>query len=440
MNLGGSFIIIIYILLYMDNKEKLVIIMVGLPGRGKSYLSKKIFRYFNWAGYNIKIFNVGEYRRSILGGFQDSDFFNPNNQEAFIQRESIAQDLLKQLIIWISDDNNRIAIFDATNTTINRRKNIHKMLLLNHITPLYIEIICKDTGIINDNIKMKLISPDYCNIDSKIAMSDFNNRLSHYISAYAPISMNENLKFIKMVNYPCRVESGINITKSCNSMMEITKIENFLDKELLSYLLNVKTNKNPIFLTRHGESIYNIHNKIGGDSSLSNKGKCYPQKLYNYIIKNENYTDMVVYTSILKRTMETCYPFVNSNLNSFIIKNYKSLSEINAGICENLTFDEVKSKYPEIYIARKKDKFNYRYPQGESYHDLVIRVKPFILELENSETPILVISHNAITRVIYAYLMEMDPKNIPHFDIPLHTLIKLSPNASGYLEEKIKLD
>lgn len=41
--------------------------MVGLPARGKSYITKKITRYLNWLQHDTKIFNVGERRRIATG-------------------------------------------------------------------------------------------------------------------------------------------------------------------------------------------------------------------------------------------------------------------------------------------------------------------------------------------------------------------------------------
>jgi 6-phosphofructo-2-kinase len=46
-----------------DVASKLVIIMVGLPARGKSYITKKIQRYLSWQQHNSQIFNVGNRRR-----------------------------------------------------------------------------------------------------------------------------------------------------------------------------------------------------------------------------------------------------------------------------------------------------------------------------------------------------------------------------------------
>lgn len=54
-----------------DVSAKLVIIMVGLPARGKSYITKKVTRYLSWQQHDTKIFNVGN-RRRIAAGVQSS--------------------------------------------------------------------------------------------------------------------------------------------------------------------------------------------------------------------------------------------------------------------------------------------------------------------------------------------------------------------------------
>lgn len=51
-----------------DVGSKLVIVMVGLPARGKSYITKKITRYLNWLQHDTRIFNVGERRREAASG------------------------------------------------------------------------------------------------------------------------------------------------------------------------------------------------------------------------------------------------------------------------------------------------------------------------------------------------------------------------------------
>jgi len=50
-----------------DVGAKLVVIMVGLPARGKSYITKKIQRYLSWQQHETRIFNVGNRRRTAAG-------------------------------------------------------------------------------------------------------------------------------------------------------------------------------------------------------------------------------------------------------------------------------------------------------------------------------------------------------------------------------------
>ena len=42
----------------------------------------------------------------------------------------------------------------------------------------------------------------------------------------------------------------------------------------------------------------------------------------------------------------------------------RSLDEIDAGICDSMTYTEIAEKYPEEFSARAANKLKYRYPQG----------------------------------------------------------------------------
>jgi broad specificity phosphatase PhoE len=102
-------------------------------------------------------------------------------------------------------------------------------------------------------------------------------------------------------------------------------------------------------------------------------------------------------------------------------------------------YAEIKEKYPEDFAARDEDKYNYRYQGGESYRDIVIRLEPIIMELERSEN-ILIITHQAIVRCLYSYFQDVGQEKSPWMDIPLHTLMKLTPRAYGTVTEKYKAD
>jgi 6-phosphofructo-2-kinase len=132
----------------VDVSTKLVIVMVGLPARGKSYVTKKLARYLNWLQHDTKIFNVGNRRRKIAGRpldyavsghcsisargpssiseniYHGADFFDPENLQAARLREHVAMETLDELLDYLLDEGGSVAIFDATNSTIERRRLI----------------------------------------------------------------------------------------------------------------------------------------------------------------------------------------------------------------------------------------------------------------------------------------------------------------------------
>ena len=66
-----------------------------------------------------------------------------------------------------------------------------------------------------------------------------------------------------------------------------------------------------------------------------------------------------MWTSQLKRTIQTAEGIKAPQ------ERWKALNEIDAGICEEMTYEEISEKYPEEFALRDQDKFHYRYPKGE---------------------------------------------------------------------------
>lgn len=140
---------------------------------------------------------------------------------------------------------------------------------------------------------------------------------------------------------------------------------------------------------------------------------------------------LTVWTSTLRRTIATAR-HLPKHYNQL---QWKALDELDAGVCDGMTYQEIKDQYPEDFEARDEDKYNYRYRGGESYRDVVIRLEPIIMELERSED-ILIVTHQAVLRCIYAYFMKRDQEKSPWMHVPLHTLIKLTPRAYGTDEQR----
>ena len=127
---------------------KLLLVMVGLPARGKSFISRKLCRYLNWLGYKCKVFNLGSYRRQLLGSFHSHDWFRPDNTEGNKARQEMAEMALNDLLQWYQSDNGSVAIFDGTNSSKQRRQLIINRLKKAKpdviVKPIFIEVICND--------------------------------------------------------------------------------------------------------------------------------------------------------------------------------------------------------------------------------------------------------------------------------------------------------
>lgn len=78
------------------------------------------------------------------------------------------------------------------------------------------------------------------------------------------------------------------------------------------------------------------------------------------------------------------------------------LRELNIGIWEGLSWDEITQRWPEEWQARLADLVNYRVPQGENLLDLQARVMPVIdgIVERHRGDEVLVVGHGGVNRVI----------------------------------------
>ncbi|XP_071037498.1 6-phosphofructo-2-kinase/fructose-2,6-bisphosphatase isoform X4 [Parasteatoda tepidariorum] len=397
-----------------------VIAMVGLPARGKTYISKKLTHYLNWIGIKTRVFNVGEYRRSATEAYKNHDFFRPDNASAMAIRNKCALDALEDACKWLETEG-EVAVYDATNSTRDRRKLIQDFVCERHGFKLFfIESVCFDPSIIEVNIReVKVHSPDYRDSDKEEALRDFIQRIDHYQKAYQTLEeqYEPNFSFMKIFNAGAKVL--------------VHRHEGHIQSRVVYYLMNIHILPRSIYLTRHGESVLNVRGRIGGDGELSDRGWEYTRALAKFI-KEQDIPRLRVWTSQLLRTIQTAAGIEAPQ------ERWKALNEIDAGICEEMTYEEIQEKYPEDFAARDQDKFHYRYPRGESYEDLVARLEPVIMELERQEN-VLVVGHQAVLRCLLAYFLDKNSE-LPYLRVPLHTVIKLTPVAYGCEMELFKLD
>jgi broad specificity phosphatase PhoE/predicted kinase len=394
------------------------LVMVGLPARGKTYVARKVLRYLNWLGHKTRLFNVGNYRREHIGSLQSHDFFDPANPEGVRQRTQMALMALDDMVDWFGRGG-EVAIYDATNSTHERRGLIRDRCEREGVRVIFIESIC-DEATVEANVRdTKLDSPDYVGVDPDLAVADFRARIEHYARVYEPVDESEG-SYIKLIDV--------------GRQLNVNRISGYLPSRLVSFLVNLHNGPRQIWLTRHGQAENNVVGRIGGNTHLSEYGTAYAENLKRFYDERiAPAGNIEVWTSTLVRTHETAAILGRQTL------QWRALNEIEAGSCDSLTYLEIKERYPEEWRARSRDKLAYRYPQGESYMDVIQRVEPVVLELERQKRPVLVISHQAVLRAIYGYLMGREPEQIPHLSVPLHTVLELTPKAYGFAEQRIPL-
>ncbi|KAH9661972.1 6-phosphofructo-2-kinase/fructose-2,6-bisphosphatase [Citrus sinensis] len=390
----------------------LAIVLVGLPARGKTFTAAKLTRYLRWLGHDTKHFNVGKYRRLKHGVnqmryslMQSADFFRADNPEGMEARNEVAALAMEDMISWMHEGG-QVGIFDATNSSRKRRNMLMKMAEGN----------CKVYEPVDEGSYIKMIDmvsghggQIQCTFQK--LTSDDNHFLEKCLAGYMFSFMKNNL------------------------LIQVNNISGYLPGRIVFFLVNTHLTPRPILLTRHGESRDNVRGRIGGDTILSDAGEIYAKKLANFVekrLKSERAAS--IWTSTLQRTILTASPIAG-----FPKIQWRALDEINAGVCDGMTYEEIKKNMPEEYEARKKDKLRYRYPRGESYLDVIQRLEPVIIELERQRAPVVVISHQAVLRALYAYFADRPLKEIPHIETPLHTIIEIQMGVTGVQEKRYKL-
>ncbi|RNF21368.1 putative 6-phosphofructo-2-kinase/fructose-2,6-biphosphatase [Trypanosoma cruzi] len=266
-----------------------------------------------------------------------------------------------------------------------------------------------------------------------------------------------------------RKQRGRRYIKLWNSVeIEVQGVTGYTASRIVSYVMNLTQDKiqHPIFFVRHGESIYNAENRIGGDSVLSADGEEGANEILGFLaslkryycadkkrtavgegnVNNdddkaggfcssdcraqcENSVKVEVWTSQLRRAIQT----VENSEPLLGIKNvrWSSLNEIHAGICEDLTIEEVRTQHPMIDHFRKVNKYTFRYPEGESYQDLVLRLEPVIMELENADRIVVVVAHQAVLRTLLAYFGSTSAESCVRLELPHRTIWRCTYDSKG---------
>lgn len=235
-------------------------------------MARKLLNFLEWYGCDCKIFNVGKYRRQAYAetsdakssGACDANFFDAKNKEAAALREQVAELALIDMLKWLDNEEadipvedergylhpektDRIAIFDATNSTDKRRRWVLDMCSSPARRPgkptgcVFVESICDDEELLNENFRFKVSnSPDYVGMDEETALADLRSRVAKYEEAYETIT-DDSLSYIKIFNL--------------STKLLVNHIYGRMSKVIVPALMAWNIGTRPIFLCRPGQTL-----------------------------------------------------------------------------------------------------------------------------------------------------------------------------------------
>lgn len=341
---------------------KIVIVLVGLPARGKSMLCHKMEHFLTWRGYLTKSFRVGQMRRAAAAGqeYSGASFFDSSKAFATATREELTQNAFDELISWLTGDGAQIAIFDASNVTIQRRAKLQEKASKAKFGMIFIETICTDEAVIEREMLWKVKhSADFADMDQASAMKDLQLRIANYEKIYQYVREEEG-PYIKLFDLRAKAR--------CSN------IYGRMANKVLPFLLAVHGIPRPVFL---------LMLPSGDEADASQKAR---EAAIRWAESYERKAELRILCSIEPRATATAGAIADA------IGGHRP--------------EKRPTLAPLVFESRDSKASSFTKKFGESVTDLVARLEPIILEIEGATEPLIIIAAEASCRTLCAYLKK----------------------------------
>ena len=174
-----------------------------------------------------------------------------------------------------------------------------------------------------------------------------------------------------------------------------------------------------VILIRHGETEWSYQKRYCGftDIDLNEKGRQQAGRLLKRLSKEKIHK---VYSSDMKRTVKSA-KIVFKDLP---VEELLDLREMNFGIFEGLTYQDIMEKYPRVYGEWLESPLDIIIPQGEGLKSLARRVRKALRRIlsQNSNKTVAVFTHGGPIRVILCDILKLGLKEIWQIEIWLASI------------------
>jgi len=164
---------------------------------------------------------------------------------------------------------------------------------------------------------------------------------------------------------------------------------------------------NTVHIIRHAEKVkgefYNPNLKHQ-DEPISANGKLESEKLWSYF---SGKSVAAIYISEYLRTAQTA-EYVAGRLGLTPVID-KRLNEIDNGLFETLSADEVQNQYPVEWRAFRERKQDFRFPEGETGEEARARIADILEEkrIAHENGNVLFFCHEGLIRILMCHIMGL---------------------------------
>lgn len=172
-----------------------------------------------------------------------------------------------------------------------------------------------------------------------------------------------------------------------------------------------------LYFVRHGESEWNVLDKICGstDVALTEKGKRQALDTGKKILESGIKADEILYSPLI-RAAETAMNI--SKMTGIPAREEPGLIEQNFGKWEGTS-----PRNAEAFKADKRQFIN-SYEGGETMLKLAQRIYNVLDELSKDDKVYIIVAHNGIARVVKSYFEDMTNEEYASFGVPNCTVIE----------------
>jgi len=144
----------------------------------------------------------------------------------------------------------------------------HLSTLRVHVKLLFIEVVVRDDRVVRSFLRSRLTDEnmDEAQVQRKLAATEraIRDYGRHFVTIQDDGS-EDDLSYVKLIDYGKKV-----ITNN---------IRGFLLMQIVKYLSHVHPRPRTVYLSRHGQSLYNVEKKIGGNPGITEAGESYAKWL-----------------------------------------------------------------------------------------------------------------------------------------------------------------